>query len=97
MYRISDVKILEGYNLWLKYADGVDGVVNLSSLVGKGVFSLWNNYDEFKKVSIGSSGELLWGSEVDLCPDSLYLQITGKKPEEIFPNIKREIIHAGDM
>lgn len=94
MYRITDVKVLEAYNLRLKYADGTEGTVNLSRLVGKGVFSLWNNYGEFEKVSIGSSGELLWGSEVDLCPDSLYLEITGKKPEEIFPNLKREIIHA---
>ena len=94
MYRITNVQVLEGYNIRLKYADGVEGTVNLSRLVGKGVFSLWNNYDEFKNVSIGSSGELLWGSEVDLCPDSLYLEITGKKPEEIFPNLKRESIHA---
>jgi len=94
MYRITNVKVLEGYNIRLKYADGTEGTVNLSRLVGRGVFSLWNNYDEFKNVSIGSSGELLWGSEVDLCPDSLYLEITGKKPEEIFPNLKRESIHA---
>ena len=94
MYRITNLKVLEGYNIRLKYADGVEGTVNLSRLVGKGVFLLWNNYNEFKNVSIGSSGELLWGSEVDLCPDSLYLEITGKKPEEIFPNLKRESIHA---
>ena len=94
MYRITNVQVLEGYNIRLKYADGTEGTVNLSRLVGKGVFSLWNNYDEFKNVSIGSSGELLWGSEVDLCPDSLYLEITGKKPEEVFPNLKRESIHA---
>ena len=94
MYRITNVQVLEGYNIRLKYADGTEGTVNLSRLVGRGVFSLWNNYDEFKNVSIGSSGELLWGSEVDLCPDSLYLEITGKKPEEIFPNLKRESIHA---
>lgn len=94
MYKITDVKVLANYNLWVRYSDGIEGTVNLSYLVGKGVFSLWNNYDEFKKVSIGPSGELLWGSEVDLCPDSLYLKITGKKPEELFPNIKREFIHA---
>jgi len=94
MYRITNVQVLEGYNIRLKYADGTEGTVNLSRLVGRGVFSLWNNYDEFKNVSIGSSGELLWGSEVDLCPDSLYLEITGKKPEEVFPNLKRESIHA---
>jgi len=94
MYKITDVKILSNYKIWLKYSDGTEGTVNLSHLVGKGVFSLWNNYEEFKKVSIGSSGELLWGKEVDLCPDSLYLQITGKKPQDLFPNIKRKSIHA---
>lgn len=94
MYKITDVKVLSNYSIRLKYSDGVEGTVNLSHLVGKGVFSLWNNYEEFKKVSIGSSGELVWATEVDLCPDSLYLQITGKKPEELFPDIKRESIHA---
>ncbi len=94
MYKITDVKVLSNYNIWIRYDDGTEGIVNLSHLVGKGVFLLWNNYDEFKKASIGPSGELLWGTEVDLCPDALYLQITGKKPEELFPNIKRESIHA---
>jgi len=94
MYKITDVKILSNYNIWLRYSDGTEGTVNLSHLVGKGVFSLWNNYEEFKKVSIGSSGEILWGKEVDLCTDSLYLQITGKKPQDLLPNIKRKSIHA---
>lgn len=94
MYKITDIKVLSNYNIWLKYSDGTEGTVNLSHLVGKGVFSLWNNYEEFRKVSIGSSGELIWGEEVDLCPDSLYLQITGKKPEELFPDIRQEFIRA---
>ncbi|MFQ6035577.1 MAG: DUF2442 domain-containing protein [Sedimentisphaerales bacterium] len=93
MYKITDIKILSNYNIWLKYSDGTEGTVNLSHLVGKGVFSLWNDYEEFKKVSIGSLGELLWGEQVDLCPDSLYLQITGKKPQDLFPNIRKSI-HA---
>ncbi len=94
MYKITEVKVLSDYNIWLKYSDGTEGTVNLSHLVGKGVFSLWKDYEEFKKVSIGSSSELVWGTDVDLCPDSLYLQITGKEPEELFPDIKRKSIHA---
>lgn len=94
MYRITEVKALSDYNIWLKYSDGTEGTIDLSYLVGKGVFSLWNDYEEFKKVSIGTSGELLWGMKVDLCPDSLYMKITGKKPEDLFHNIKRESIHA---
>ncbi|MFH1777559.1 MAG: DUF2442 domain-containing protein [Candidatus Omnitrophota bacterium] len=94
MYKIIEVKVLSDYNIWIKYSDGTEGTLNLSHLVGKGVFSSWKNYDKFKEVSIGASGELLWGKETDLCPDSLYLQITGKKPEELFPNIKRVYMHA---
>ncbi|MCG2711243.1 MAG: DUF2442 domain-containing protein [Candidatus Omnitrophica bacterium] len=94
MYKIIEVNVLSDYNIRIKYSDGTEGTVNLSHLVGKGVFLLWDNYDEFKKVSIGSSGELLWGTQVDLCPDSLYLQITGKKPEDLFSNIKQVSIHA---
>ena len=45
-------------------------------------------------VRIGASGELLWTDQVDLCPDSLYLKITGKLPEDLFPFLKGESAHA---
>ena len=28
-----------------------------------------------------------WGDEVELCADSLYLMITGKRPEELFETL----------
>jgi hypothetical protein len=37
---------------------------------------------------------LIWGEELDLCPDSLYLQVTGKTPEDIFPALRGEHAHA---
>jgi len=61
------------------------GVVDLSDLVGKGVFALWSDHHAFEQVRIGSFGELAWGDQIDLCPDSLYLKVTGKNPEEVFP------------
>jgi hypothetical protein len=94
MYKIVKLKVLSDYKIWVKYNDNTEGTIDLSSLVGKGVFSLWNDYEEFKKVTIGSIGELKWGDDIDLCPDSLYLQLTGKDPEEIFPNLKKESVHA---
>lgn len=39
---------------------------------------------------IGPSGELTWGGRVDLCPDSLYLRVTGKKAKDIFPALRQE-------
>jgi len=90
MKQIVKVKVLEDYRLDLKFADGAAGIADVSDLVGKGVFSLWEDYDEFRKVQIGSIGELAWGDQIDLCPDALYIEITGKHPEDVFPALKPE-------
>ena len=94
MLNLIEVKPLPGYRLHLRYADGVAGDVDLSSLVGKGVFRLWNDPKAFQNVSIGSGGELRWSDEVDLCADALYMQITGKTPEEVFPSLGKAPAHA---
>ncbi|MGQ9779743.1 MAG: DUF2442 domain-containing protein [Bacillota bacterium] len=94
MRKISKVRVLPGYRLELEFDDGVSGSVDLSYLAGKGVFSLWNDYRAFEDVRIGSSGELVWGDQIDLCPDSLYLKVTGKTPEEVFPALRQETAHA---
>ena len=94
MRKITSVKVLQSYRLELAFDDGVRGTVDLSELVGKGVFSLWRDYDAFAHVRIGSSGELAWGDKVDLCPDALYLKATGKKAEEVFPALRHEPAHA---
>jgi hypothetical protein len=94
MRRISKVKVLPGYRLELEFDDGVSGTVDLSEAVGKGVFSLWRDPLAFDQVRIGSSGELVWGDRIDLCPDALYLKVTGKKPEDIFPALRDQPTHA---
>ena len=88
-----EVRPLDRYRLWVRYSDGVEGVVDLSDHVGKGVFAVWNDYEEFQKVHIGPAGEIAWSEEIDMCPDSIYLRITGKKPEELFPRLRNFTIH----
>ena len=94
MHKITNVTVLHNYKLELEYDDGRQGIVDLSHLAGKGVFCLWNDYDVFRKVKIGSSGELVWNDQVDLCPDSLYLKLTKQKPEDIFPSLKERAAYA---
>ena len=94
MRKITRVKVLQGYRLELTFDDGVSGAVDLSDLVGKGVFAFWRDYGVFERVEIGSFGELVWSNQVDLCPDSLYLKATGKKAEDLFPALCREHAHA---
>ena len=69
-------------------------MIDLSEMVGKGIFSLWCEPNFFKEVRIGSFGELGWGDKIDLCDDSLYIKMAGKKPEDIFPALRNWSIHA---
>ena len=84
----TDVKPLDNYRIWVKYSDGAEGIADLAHLAGKGVFALWNDPEAFQDVHIGPSGEIAWSDEIDLCPDAIYLRITGKKPEELFPALR---------
>lgn len=78
MHRIIEVKPLENYKVWLKFADGVEGIVNLSDVAGKGVFSVWNDPKVFQAVFIDpESHTIAWPGGIDLCPDTLYSEITG--------------------
>ena len=94
MHKIVRVSVLDVYQLDLTFDDGTLGLADLHDLVGSGVFALWNDYAAFQSVRIGDSGELVWSDQVDLCPDSLYLRVTGKRPEDIFPCLAGEPANA---
>ncbi len=94
MLKIVRVEPLPDFKLWLEFSDGVRGEADVSQLAGKGVFRRWLTPGEFEKVKIGSVGELQWEGDLDLCPDALYMRVTGKKPEEVFPALQHESANA---
>jgi len=94
MLKPIEVKPLNDYRIWVKYSDGTEGVADLSDLAGDGVFSLWNDYREFQKVHLGPHGEIVWNDEVEICSDSIYMKITDKKPEEVFPKLQELVVYA---
>lgn len=94
MYRVTQVKALTNYRIQVKYSDGLNGEVDLSLLVGKGVFKNWEDKKFFEKVHIGEGGDIRWNNTIDICPDSIYMKISGKTPEELFPALKLEKVDA---
>ena len=92
MTRPVEVKALPHFRIWLRYDDGTQGEVDLSDLVGRGVFQARNDVAFFDSVRLGSHGAIEWGSDLDLCPDAMYLRLTGKSPEEVFPTLAS--VHA---
>jgi hypothetical protein len=91
MQKVTEVRALDGFRLQVEFSDGVSGVIDLSHLVGHGVFALWNDPARFQAVYVGDGGQISWSDSVDICPDAVYLQITGKKAEEIFPRLKAAV------
>ncbi len=82
------------FKLFLRYDDGVAGVVDLSRLAGRGVFTSWLEPGMFERVRLSEAGAPEWPGEIDLCPEALYLELTGQAPEDIFPVLRRPATHA---
>jgi hypothetical protein len=82
------------YCLFLRYDDGSKGEVNLAAYAGRGVFSAWLKPGVFEQVRLTANGHPEWPDNIDLCPDALYMQLTGKSPEEVFPKLNDLPTHA---
>lgn len=92
MKKITTIRILENHQVWLRFDDGVEGTVNLAREATRtGVFGAWEDPFIFRQVAIAQEGRALeWPGEIDLCADALYLRVTGKTPEEMYPSLKSD-------
>lgn len=87
MIKVREVEARAGYRVWIRFEDGTEGEVDLSHLVGRGVFRLWEDCTEFEKVYVEPvMGAVAWSDDLDLCPDALYQQLTGMLPWERYPD-----------
>jgi hypothetical protein len=79
--RVKQVRYLSDYRLELVFADGVTGELDFRErVVGRGgMFAPLEDVEFFKQVQVDAeAGTLVWPNGVDLCPDVLYSQVTGK-------------------
>lgn len=75
----------KGFRIWLRYTDGAEGEVDLSDLAGGGVFSAWDDRACFEAVHVTEYGAIAWSEELELCPDALYMRLTGKPLAAVMP------------
>ncbi|HBL11527.1 MAG TPA: DUF2442 domain-containing protein [Cyanobacteria bacterium UBA11162] len=71
---IVAVKPLDGYQLWLRFEDGVEGVVDISQVISfSGIFAPLQDLAYFAQVQIHPElGTIVWQNGADLDPDVLY-------------------------
>ncbi len=94
MIRPIAVEPRDGYRIWLRFSDGAAGEIDLSDLAGQGVFAAWEDPACFAAVRLAEHGAIVWGDDLELCPDALYLQLTGKALSEIMPAVRKPVSNA---
>ena len=80
-YGVAEVEPREGYNIWVRYADGVEGNVDVSHMAGWPACAKWADRDFFESVTITEEGAVAWVDGkyiVDLCPETMYMRLTGE-------------------
>ena len=92
--KITEAKPVDRFRVSLRFNDGASGIVDLSHLAGRGVFHAWLAEGVFEQLSISPIGALQWPGDLDLCPDSLYLQMVGKTAADVFPTLRHSLSHA---
>ena len=72
--RVVEVRALQPFKLWVRFADRREGVVDLEELFSRGgVFAPLREPSEFAKVRVDRAfGAVVWPGDVDLDPDALY-------------------------
>jgi hypothetical protein len=84
---IVAVKPLENYQLYLKFEDDQEGVVDISQLIEfTGIFAPLQDLTYFAKVKLNPEwGTIYWENGADLDPDVLYAIVT----EQPIPNYEK--------
>ena len=79
--RISDVRHLKDHELEIRFSDGTTANLDFRCKIMErgGVFEPPRDVNFFKQVTVDrEAGSLVWPNGVDLCPNVLYSEATGK-------------------
>jgi hypothetical protein len=76
--RITDLKYLSGYRIWLRFDDGKEGEVDLQDELWGEVFEPLKQLERFKMVYLDRElNTIRWENGADFAPEFLYAKLTG--------------------
>jgi len=77
---IVEVRPMHGYQLYLRFEDGAEGIIDVSELVPlEGVFAPLRDRSFFEQVRVHPElGAIYWPNGADLDPDVLHSRLTGR-------------------
>jgi Protein of unknown function (DUF2442) len=76
--RIVDARYAGGHKVWLRFADGLHGEVDLSDQLWGAVFVPLKDLAEFAKVTLDADTDTIsWPSGADFSPSWLHHRLSG--------------------
>jgi len=77
---VVEVRPLEGYRVFLRFDDGVQGEIDLEPLLSPfdGVFAPLREPARFREVFVDDGGTIAWRNGADLAPEILYSMTSGR-------------------
>lgn len=72
-----DVKLLENYELLIKFSNGEEKVFDVKPYFGNKIFDELKIKDNFSKVKVAGLS-IEWENGADICPDELYYSSRSK-------------------
>jgi len=81
MHRVTRVEPLDGFRLFVEFADGVKGEVDLSNRLFGPVFEPLKDPELFSLARVDEFGVVCWPNGADLAPDALHQTLSGQRAE----------------
>lgn len=67
-----ELHVEDRHRLRVRFGDGVEGIVDISGLITKGVFRALADENVFRQASIDEHGAVCWPGGLDLAPDAMH-------------------------
>ena len=76
MEDVIEVRYVSGYGIWLRFEDGTEGEIDLSSEIHGPVFEPLRDAAYFARVRVNpDTGTIEWPNGADLAPEFLYSKV----------------------
>jgi hypothetical protein len=90
--KATDVKAIGNNKISIAFDDGINGIVDLTDLIQKGIFRELKDPNLFAKVY--TTGEAIaWSDELEIDALNVYAKIVKKEPSEL---ARKYFTHAAD-
>jgi len=73
MKKIAEVKTLPEKKIFIKYSNGMEGVISLQKMITRDEFTKLKDIDVFENVRISeNSGNIIINDKIELCKNAVY-------------------------